>query len=153
MKLDRHTYIELVKNVPLVAIDLLIKNSEHSVLLGLRNNEPSKDSWFVPGGRIYKNERIMKAFERLSKEELGVKLGFLTAQFLGVFEHLYRENSFQQTGFGTHYVTLAFQVNLLQSLHFSPEAQHRQLKWWTVENLLKARDVHPYTKAYFRPTT
>jgi hypothetical protein len=30
-----------------------------------------------------------------------------------------------------------------------PDAQHRELAWWRVPDLLASPEVHPYTKAYF----
>jgi hypothetical protein len=48
----------IVRNAPLVSIDLIIRDPEHRVLLGRRVNEPAKGHYFVPGGAIRKNETI-----------------------------------------------------------------------------------------------
>ena len=53
----------------LVAIDLIIRNGRDELLLGLRNNEPAKGCYFVPGGMVMKNERLAEAFTRLVKSE------------------------------------------------------------------------------------
>ncbi|WP_082016616.1 NUDIX domain-containing protein [Cupriavidus sp. IDO] len=37
-----------------------------------RRNPPAQDSWFVPGGRIRKDEPIAAALRRLLQEELGL---------------------------------------------------------------------------------
>ncbi len=150
IKLDHSTFIEVVKNSPLVSIDLIVRNAQNEVLLGLRNNEPAKNYWFTFGGRIYKNERIAQAFERIVQEEIEVDVNITDAQFVGVFEHLYEENFAEEPGFGTHYVVLAFEVKLIESLRGLPNVQHNQYRWFTVEDLLQAQDVHPYTKAYFQ---
>jgi len=149
MKLDRPALIEVVKNTPLVSIDLIVRNTQNEVLLGLRNNEPARNYWFVPGSRICKNEHMTQAFRRLSREELGVELTIQDAQFLGVFEHFYQENFAQKPGIDTHYVVLAYEVKLYKPLHNLPKDQHSHSQWWPVDNLLQAQDVHPYTKAYF----
>jgi len=39
------------------------------VLLCLRNNEPARNWYFVPGGMILKNKRLADAFSRLLKTE------------------------------------------------------------------------------------
>ena len=49
---------DVVRLAPLVAIDLVIRNARGDILLGLRNNEPAKGCYFVPGGMILKNERL-----------------------------------------------------------------------------------------------
>ena len=59
----------VVRLAPLVAIDLIIRNGRDEVLLGLRNNEPAKGCYFVPGGMVMKNERLAEAFTRLVKSE------------------------------------------------------------------------------------
>jgi hypothetical protein len=45
---------------PLVSIDLIIRDNADRVLLGLRNNEPAKGYFFVPGGIILKDCRYLK---------------------------------------------------------------------------------------------
>ena len=71
MRLDRATFLEVVRNTPLVSVDLIVRDSRGRVLLGLRNNAPARHSWFTPGGRICKNERIVDAVGRVALEELG----------------------------------------------------------------------------------
>ncbi|WP_338062250.1 NUDIX domain-containing protein [Vibrio variabilis] len=70
MYLDKETFTTVIESTPLVSIDLLIENSKGQVLLGLRNNRPAQGFWFVPGGRILKNEKLDDAFMRLCQEEL-----------------------------------------------------------------------------------
>lgn len=149
-KLNCNDFIEVVKNTPLVSIDLIIKNDRSQVLLGLRENAPARNYWFVPGGRILKNERIGEAFERIANDELGINLAYKDANFLGVFEHLYQDNFAQMQGFGTHYVVLAHEIKIAETQLISPKAQHSRYKWFDQESLRKTKNVHPYTKAYFK---
>ena len=65
--LDKDTFSTVIENAPLISIDLVVKNSEDKILLGQRVNKPAKNSWFVPGGRIYKDESIEQAFQRITK--------------------------------------------------------------------------------------
>lgn len=51
-----------------------MENTQGQVLLGQRLNRPAQGYWFVPGGRIHKDETMTQAFARLTKEELGVEL-------------------------------------------------------------------------------
>ncbi|MFT2520332.1 GDP-sugar hydrolase WbdI, partial [Escherichia coli] len=78
---------EIIKLVPLVSIDLLIENENGEYLFGLRNNRPAKNYFFVPGGRIRKNESIKNAFKRISSMELGKEYGISGSVFNGVWEH------------------------------------------------------------------
>ena len=149
-KLSGDDFIDVVKRTPLVSIDLIIKNNLNQVLLGLRNNEPAKGFWFVPGGRILKNELISEAFERITEEELGTSLAYRDSIFLGVFEHLYKENFAQKQGFGTHYVVLAHEIKVTNTKFEPLENQHSQYKWFDQNSLHKTKNVHPNTKVYFK---
>ena len=150
MKLDREDFAQIVKNTPLISIDLVVRNEEGEVLLGLRNNEPARVSWFVPGGRILKNERIAQAFGRIGRDELGTELEISDSKFLGVFEHLYHENFHQETGFGTHFVVLAYEIINSGRFEDLPNDQHHRFRWMKIGDLLSDEAVHDYTKGYFR---
>lgn len=149
MKLSRFEFVEVIKKTPLVAVDLLVRNQEDEVLLGLRDNEPARGFWFVPGGRILLDERITDAFRRIAKEELGIKASIEEARLLGVYEHFYAKNFANEPGFGTHYIIIAYEIRITGTLAKLPEDQHLEFKWLSIERLLNESKVHPYTKAYF----
>ena len=141
----------VIRLTPLVAIDLVVRSPEGRILVGRRIFEPAKDLFFVPGGRITKNEARSAAFRRISREELGTELTLENARFLGVHDHLYKTNRFGKQGFGTHYVTLAYEVQLPQTM-LLPKDQHGEYAWMTPQELLGSTEVHENTKVYFRPT-
>ncbi|MEG1251614.1 MAG: NUDIX domain-containing protein, partial [Citrobacter sp.] len=64
MELPLDIFQTIVQNTPLISIDFIVKNERDEVLLGKRVNKPAKGYWFVPGGRIFKNETIFQAFKR-----------------------------------------------------------------------------------------
>ena len=64
--LPDEVFEQVIENAPLVAIDLLVEDQDHRVLLGWRKNPPAQSSWFVPGGRIQKNETLEQAFARIT---------------------------------------------------------------------------------------
>ena len=132
---------------PLVSIDLILRNACGEVLLGRRLNRPAKDSWFVPGGRIRKNERVRQALHRISRRELGVRID--EAELVGVFDHMYEDNFLGVEGVNTHYVVLGFAARLPEGVKLTPDDQHGELRWWTVDEMLASEAVHQNTKAYF----
>ena len=150
IKLNRDDFAQIVKNTPLISIDLIVRNKEREVLLGLRNNEPARGFWFVPGGRILKDERMAQAFRRIGRDELGTELEISDGKFLGVFEHLYDENFHQETGFGTHFVVLAYEIINSGRFEDLPNGQHHRFRWMKVGDLLSDELVHDNTKGYFR---
>jgi colanic acid biosynthesis protein WcaH len=150
MKLDRKTFLKVVDLTPLVSIDLIVFNVAGEVLLGYRRNRPAVNSWFVPGGKILKDERIPAAIRRISLAELGQELDPALARFKGVYEHLYPDNFADAAGITTHYIVLAHEFLLLPGTQINGDEQHAELRWWTVADLLSAPDVHENTKVYFR---
>ena len=149
IKLEPDEFAEAVRLSPLVSIDLIVNNKNGEILLGLRTNEPAKGFWFVPGGRILKDERIPEAFERITDNELGVILNYNEAELVGVFEHLYPNNFAGREGFGTHYIVLAHSISIDEEILNLPGDQHSDYKWMSPQQISKDESVHPYTKAYF----
>lgn len=147
-RLDEQVFKTIVASTPLVSIDLIVQNLHGQVLLGKRTNRPAKGYWFVPGGRIYKDETFEQAFRRLTKIELGQEYSMDTSQFLGPYQHLYTDN-FSGSGFSTHYVVLGYKLKLDLEILFLPAEQHNQYQWWNVSELLESDQVHSNTKAYF----
>lgn len=146
--LSCNTFQNIIQNTPLVSIDLIIKNAQNQVLLGRRNNRPAQGYWFVPGGRIRKNETLAQAFKRLTCAELNEEFLLDNACFLGVFEHLYPDSVFDSE-ISTHYIALGYQLIVDISFNTLPVDQHHKYQWLAINDLLNDAYVHEYTKAYF----
>ena len=147
-RLDKQTFQTVVAHTPLISLDLIVENTDGQVLLGQRLNKPAQGYWFVPGGRVLKDETMTHAFSRLTKEELGIELQLSDATLIGPFEHFYNDN-FSGDDFSTHYVVLGYRVKLDVLLNLLPKEQHGRYKWFDVTTLLNADDVHLHTKLYF----
>jgi colanic acid biosynthesis protein WcaH len=149
-RLEPEDFDSVVRLTPLVAIDLVVRSPDGRLLVGRRNNEPAKGWYFVPGGRISKNETLAAAFKRISLAELGVVKRIEEARFLGIYEHIYATNNHELAGFGTHYVVLAHE--LTSPIHDLPLPidQHGEFAWLTEAELLLCPEVHANTKAYFK---
>ncbi|GLZ88437.1 GDP-mannose mannosyl hydrolase [Metapseudomonas resinovorans] len=152
MFLDNDTFRSVINSTPLVSIDLILKDSEGNALLGQRRNRPAMGYWFVPGGRILKNEALDEAFRRLTKLELGREFERNNARPIGVYEHFYDDSVFGEAGYGpdTHYVVLAYQLTLpgMEVLEL-PTAQHGVYRWWHPSDARLSADVHENTRVYF----
>lgn len=153
MFIDDEKFKVVLDCTPLVSIDLLLSNSNGAVLLGQRNNRPAQGFWFVPGGRILKNESLAAAFERLTFNELGQRFAITSATLQGPYDHFYSDSVFGETP-STHYVAMAYRLPVtalaaLPSLTTLPVEQHSAYRWFSVAELLADPAVHPHTKAYF----
>ncbi len=141
-------WLEVVARAPLVSIDLLVRDAQGRILVGLRRNQPAAGTWFVPGGVIRKGETLDAAFARITHAELGRSHARRDASLRGVFEHHYRENFLQAPGIGTHYVVLAHDLQIGDAPAL-PADQHESWRWMTASALREHPQVHPNTRAYF----
>ena len=150
-RLEPLDFKHIIRLTPLVAIDLVVRSPDGRVLVGWRRNEPAKECFFNPGGRITKNETLAAAFRRISLAELGVEKQIEEARFMGVYEHFYATNNPERPGFGTHYVVLAYELIAPPEAWRPPNDQHAEFAWLTEAELLRSPQVHQHTKDYFLP--
>ena len=148
MFLSQEDFATVVRSTPLISIDLIVENARGEFLLGKRTNRPAQGYWFVPGGRVQKDEPLAQAFERLTQAELGVRLPMAAGEFYGVWQHFYDDN-FSGSDFSTHYIVLGFRLKLKQADLALPDAQHEAYRWLTPEALIADENVHDNSRAYF----
>ncbi|WP_288416294.1 GDP-mannose mannosyl hydrolase [uncultured Acinetobacter sp.] len=152
MWLPDQVFKTVIQSTPLISIDLVVRNEKNEVLLGKRLNAPAKDYWFVPGGRIQKDESLDDAFKRLINEELGLNLNIKRHEtnFLGVYEHFYGDNVFDDLS-TTHYVVLAYEIKSdLLAINNFPMIQHNEYRWWNTEKIVENDSVNIFTKNYMK---
>ncbi len=148
--LNKEDFYSVVKKTPLVSVDFIIKNNG-KILLGYRNNNPARGTYFTPGGVIFKDEKINEAISRVLNDELGIDYNPIknNIEFNGVFNHMY-PNNFKDESFGTHYVCLSYIINLdlpLDEYGISvSDSQHDGIEWRSIETIINSNDVHPLVK-------
>ena len=104
MFLNEEAFATVVQSTPLISIDLIVENAQGEFLLGKRTNRPAQGFWFVPGGRVQKDEPLAEAFARLTQAELGLSLPMTAGRFYGVWQHFYDDN-FSGTDFSGKSIT------------------------------------------------
>ena len=143
--LDDTTFKTIIDLAPLISIDILLKK-DNKFLLGRRVNKPAQGYFFSTGGRINKNESIDNAMARVALNELNIELKSIP-KFIGVFEHFYDDSIYKNVS--THYVDIAYEYEV-KEIPDLPTEQHSEYKWFTIDELLESKQVHKYTKDYFR---
>ena len=143
--LDDTTFKTIIDSAPLISIDILLKK-DNKFLLGRRVNKPAQGYFFSTGGRINKNESIDNAMARIALNELNIELKSIP-KFIGVFEHFYDDSIYKNVS--THYVDIAYEYEV-KEIPDLPTEQHSEYKWFTIDELLESKQVHKYTKDYFR---
>jgi colanic acid biosynthesis protein WcaH len=98
-------YVKIIELVPILCVDVIVRNLKNEYLLVKRANEPLKGHWWVIGGRVLKGETMEQAAIRKVKEE--VSLDIKDLELLGYYEETFRENPFGTNG-GIHTVSIVF---------------------------------------------
>lgn len=142
--LSEQVFKTIVESSPIISVDILIKK-ENKVLLGKRINKPAQGYYFSIGGRVFKNEEITNAINRIAQNELNIKIE-KTPTFIGVFEHFYDDGIFD--GISTHYVNLAYEYEV-SDVGNLPYEQHFKYCWFDESDLMNSDKVHKYVKKYF----
>lgn len=125
-------YKAILQSVPVVCVDLLIKKGD-KYLLVKRKDEPLKGQYWVPGGRIMKDELAIEAAHRKLEQETGLKgNGF---KFVGYYEDFYDESAF---GVPCHSVSLVFETEAVGDVYLDDTSE--SFKWeWGLPHRLRFR--------------
>jgi colanic acid biosynthesis protein WcaH len=110
MMLSEADYRKVMETMPVVCVDCLVQNEAGEFLLVRRGNEPLKGEFWVPGGRLLKNERLEDAVHRKMREELGIEVEIISN--LGFFEEFFDKTA-QNVDGGFHAVSFLFLVRPL----------------------------------------
>ena len=149
-KLSEEIWRTCVDSMPIFGIDMIIFSQRNGILMGRRINNPAKDKLFVPGGRIYKNERIIDAFNRILLSETGLTFSYKKTTSIGLFEHFYNVTPWSNSECSTHYIIEARLIEVDPEdvkLKINLNAQHSSFEWISLEDL-DSKDIHYYSRLY-----
>ena len=82
--LSQKEFWEIYKKVPRLTVEIIIRKNK-AVLLTLRNIEPCKGMWHLPGGTVRFGEKLTDAVARIAARELGVMVS--ATKLLGYIEY------------------------------------------------------------------
>lgn len=118
--LTTEEFQSIYSKVPRLTVEIIIKN-EKGVLLSLRDIEPYKGFWHIPGGTVYINESLKEAVRRVAKKELGINV--TSSKFINYIEYpTHREYSFDVP------VGMAFLIEYEGEIDLNDEAS--EVEWF-----------------------
>ena len=129
MYIPQNEYNKILAQMPIVCVDIAIVY--HSKILLIRRNEqPAKGEWWLPGGRLFKNESL----ESCAFRKAGVETGMLGK--VGKMIH------YQSTVFDTvHSVNFCYMFHADNS-NVRLDNTASEFKW--IDNISEL--YHPYIK-------
>lgn len=69
--LTNDEFVSIYSKVPRLTVEVVLISKE-GMLLTLRDIEPHKGVWHLPGGTVYYGEKLNEAVSRVAKKELGI---------------------------------------------------------------------------------
>ncbi len=106
-RIPEELYKQILENMSVCCVDAVIVNKRRALLV-YRKNEPAKDQWWVPGGRVLKNERLEDAIIRKVKEETGLEV--VVEKKVGVYETMFERGQIPDLKTGVHTINVVFLV-------------------------------------------
>ncbi|WP_339891713.1 GDP-mannose mannosyl hydrolase [Neptuniibacter pectenicola] len=147
MQLEDQGFLQLIRLAPLFSIDLVVVNNRRELFVGKRVNSPAKDWWFVPGGRVYKDETLKNAFSRITLSELGMEYDISKCQPLGLYEHFYNVSMLCK-GTSTHYINMQYLIQVNESETRAPNIQHHAYRWLSLDEVGQDPLMHKNSKLF-----
>jgi colanic acid biosynthesis protein WcaH len=131
--IEEALYEKIRDLMPIASVDVLVFHRRR-LLLMLRNNEPGRGLWFVPGGRVRYGETLEEAAIRKLEEETGL----IASRFVkvGVMTHLWPQ---------AHYVSTFFRAEVTSD-KVKMNDEHADYIWITELN----DDLHPYLRTMIK---
>lgn len=136
-------YKKIVNSIPICCIDLVIK-TDNSFLLVKRLENPAKNKWWFPGGRVLFNESLKSAVKRKLKEELNIRK-IQGIKFLGVEETRFRKGRFNRPVYTINNVFL-IKLSKKECSNIRPDQTIAGYRWFNSFQ----KGFHPYIKKFLK---
>ena len=147
MFINKILYAQILDAIPVFTVDIVIFNPEkNKVLLFKRENEPLKNIYYTPGGRVNKNEKLNDAIIRKSKEELGLNIEINKLQYCGIIEEFFENSNFDGVSNGTHHINILYKFILNDTNSIQLDKQHQLFDWFSIDDT----NLHDYIKDKIR---
>lgn len=124
--IPKKRYIRILKDLPVLCVDVLARNSKGEYLLVKRTNEPKKGRWWIIGGRVHKGEPMERAAARKVREETGKRIKDIRP--VGYFELVDGADPFGLS-FKYHTASIVYTAVICGSGPVKLDAQSSQFKF------------------------
>ncbi len=118
-------YNYIFDHVPRLCVDVIIRDIQapDHVLLSLRDIEPFKGSWHIPGGRVHKGELVGEATIRIARAETGLEVMFKKLLDFSEYTNEIRN------GHVGHSVSLVVEADIIGG-SLKKDHQATELRYW-----------------------
>jgi colanic acid biosynthesis protein WcaH len=146
MLIPQNEYHRILEQMPIVCVDIAIFNHKSEVLLVKRRNEPAKNRWWLPGGRVLKGEPRRAAAARKLQEECGLQVEFMAELFTS--ETIFDDGP---EGIPIHSVNTVY-FTMIREAQITLDVQSSDFRWQPTHIWLQD-DLHPYVAQALRESS
>lgn len=133
--IDKDIYSMIHSLMPIACVDVVVRH-EDRILLVKRKEEPMAGRWWIPGGRLLREETAFAAVTRLVQTETG--LSVRNPRFVHFMDLRFGEEPFGHR-LGTRTVSLVFEAHSYTD-SYKLDNNHLDALWWDGFGDL---DLHP----------
>lgn len=138
-------YREIHACLPILCVDVVVCDEQGRFVLIKRKNNPERGKWWIPGGRVLKNERVVAAARRKLREELGIANADWS--MLGAYDYL-EENGYYH-GISAHMYSVVFRAEVKSSVTITTDAHAAEWRWFR----RVSKSWSPYLTAFLERAT
>lgn len=127
-------YREIIDKTIIQTIDIVFLNDKNEILLWLRNNNPLKWVYYLPGWRRLKSETILESAKRKAKEEIWINIDTDKLIFLWVYDDIYENSMYKWIW--SHYspIIYIYKLNDIEAKNIKTDLQHNDLKFFNIND-------------------
>ena len=127
MLIKKNLYNKIIQSIPILCVDIIVKNHSRFLLLK-RNNEPLKNSFYLPGGRVFKGENLHSSAARKLLEETGINVKKNDLEIVGIYQDNFRKNAFENNvKYST--ISIVFIYEMFSYKNIVYDTQSSDFKW------------------------
>ena len=135
MSINKELYTKILDSVPIITVDIVIFNPEKDkVLLFKRENKPLQNTYYTPGGRVNKNEKLIDAIIRKAKEEIGINIKSKEIKYCGIIEEFFDDSNFKEVLTGTHNINIFYKYIINDITNIKLDNQHQKFDWFNIND-------------------
>jgi colanic acid biosynthesis protein WcaH len=118
-------YKKILNTMPIPCVDLVVR-WQGKLLMVYRDNKPAKGQWWLPGGRVLKNEKLEHAALRKLKEETGLS-GTIVKQ-VGAYDTMFDDAPFEDVN-GVHSINTVYLIDV-DGAEVKLDELHSKFQWF-----------------------
>lgn len=130
--INKSLYQEIIKSIPILCIDLIIIHNKKYLLIK-RSENPLKDEWWVPGGRVLSGETIEETAKRKLEEEVGIKIT-TGMQIYAIYEDFFDKSSMGSHLYHTLSIVFKIEIDNVDNIKLDSTSKN-----WALKNNLPDR--------------